>query len=246
MKRKQSVFDTINDWIWATEGSVVNLLSAFAPWLAPLAPAYMTYQHAVNTLKFPIYIATPAALVVEILGFSTVSTYMAFWFYNKRNKAAAKKAPLTLVISAFVFYLALIVSSNVLLDTFPDSRWAVIAVRSLFTLQTVPAAVIVISRVQHRDTIAEYAKVAAATAPADENAAAIAGNFRAATSETPAILGKTRWAQLTTEEISELPTLSDAAIIASYGGSVRRARMWRQWARSQHPGQIGVQRENPA
>lgn len=152
-----SIFDVLNDWIRETEGSIVNLLSAFAPWLAPLAPAYMTYQHAVGVLSFPVWIAAPVALVVEILGFSTVSTFMAFYFFNRRNKSEGKKAPIFLVVLSFAFYLSLIIFSNVLLDTFPSSSWAIIAVRALFTLQTFPAAVIVAVRTQHRDLLEEIA-----------------------------------------------------------------------------------------
>lgn len=151
-------FDRLNDWIRDTENSIVNFLSAFAPWLAPLVPAYMTYQHAVGTLEFPQVVAIPAALVVEILGFSAVSTYLAFWFYNRRNPAASKKAPIILVIIAFGFYLVLIVFSNVLLDSFPGERWAEITVRALFTLQTIPAAMLVSVRTQHRELLSEIAK----------------------------------------------------------------------------------------
>lgn len=151
-------FDRLNEWIRDTENSIVNFLSAFAPWLAPIIPAYMTYQHASGTLKFPILVAVPAALVVEILGFSAVSTYLAFWFYNRRNKAETKKAPLVLVIIAFGFYLALIVFSNVLLDSFPGERWAEITVRALFTLQTIPAAMLVSVRTQHRELLSEISK----------------------------------------------------------------------------------------
>lgn len=151
-------FDRLNDWIRDTENSIVNFLSAFAPWLAPLVPAYMTYQHAVGTLGFPQAVAIPAALVVEILGFSAVSTYLAFWFYNRRNPAASKQAPVILVIIAFGFYLVLIVFSNVLLDSFPGERWAEITVRALFTLQTIPAAMLVSVRTQHRELLSEIAK----------------------------------------------------------------------------------------
>lgn len=151
-------FDRLNDWIRDTENSIVNFLSAFAPWLAPVIPSYMTFQHAVGTLNFPNYIAIPAALVVEILGFTAVSTYLSFWFYNRRNPAESKRAPIFLVIVAFSFYLTLIVFSNVLLDSFPDSRWAEIAVRALFTLQTIPAAMLVSVRTQHRELLSEIAK----------------------------------------------------------------------------------------
>lgn len=151
-------FDELNEWIRDTENSLVNFLSAFSPWLAPLIPAYMTYQHAYETLKFPLFFAVTGAAVVEILGFSAVSTYLSFWFYNRRNKAEGRKAPLTVVIIAFGFYLALIIFSNVLLDTFPDEKWAEITVRALFTLQTIPAAMLVSVRTQHRELLSEIAK----------------------------------------------------------------------------------------
>lgn len=151
-------FDKLNDWIRDTENSIVNFLSAFSPWLAPLIPAYMTYQHAYGRLQFPFFFAFAGSAVVEILGFSAVSTYLSFWFYNRRNRAEGKKAPLTVVIVAFGFYLTLIIFSNVLLDTFPSEKWAEIVVRALFTLQTIPAAMLVSVRTQHRELLSEIAK----------------------------------------------------------------------------------------
>lgn len=151
-------FDKLNDWIRNTESSIVNFLSVFAPWLAPLTPAYMTYQHAIGVLEFPNYVAIPASILVEILGFSAVSTFLSFWFYNRRNQAVSKRAPIEVVIFAFAFYLTLIIFSNVLLDTFPSERWAEITVRALFTLQTIPAALIVAVRTQHKDLLSEIRK----------------------------------------------------------------------------------------
>lgn len=151
-------FDELNEWIRDTENSLVNFLSAFSPWLAPLIPAYMTYQHAYETLHFPFFFALAGSAVVEILGFSAVSTYLSFWFYNRRNRAEGKKAPLTVVVIAFGFYLTLIIFSNVLLDTFPSEKWAEIVVRALFTLQTIPAAMLVSVRTQHRELLSEIAK----------------------------------------------------------------------------------------
>lgn len=151
-------FDKLNDWIRDTENSIVNFLSAFAPWLAPLIPAYMTYQHAVDKLRFHPFFAFSGAAVVEVLGFSAVSTFLSFWFHNRRNPAESKKAPVFVVVIAFSFYLALIVFSNVLLDAFPNERWAEITVRALFTLQTIPAALLVSVRTQHRELLSEMAK----------------------------------------------------------------------------------------
>jgi len=151
-------FEMINEWISNTESSIVNVVSAIAPWLAPISPAYMTYQHAVDTLHFPLWVAIPVAIVVEILGFSAVSTFMTFWFFNRRNKSDNKKAPISFVVFAFFFYLALIVTSNILLDTFKNAEWAIVAVRALFALQTIPAALIVISRAGHKSLLEEIDK----------------------------------------------------------------------------------------
>lgn len=151
-------FDKLNDWIRDTENSIVNFLSAFAPWLAPLIPAYMTYQHAVEKLRFHPFFAFSGAAVVEVLGFSAVSTFLSFWFHNRRNPAESKKAPVFVVVIAFSFYLALIVFSNVLLDAYPNERWAEITVRALFTLQTIPAALLVSVRTQHRELLSEMAR----------------------------------------------------------------------------------------
>jgi hypothetical protein len=156
-------FDKLNDSIRDTESSVVNLVSAVAPWLAPLAPAYMTFQHAVGVLNFPLWIAWPIAIVVEIMGFSALSTFMEFWFFNRRNPAGYKKAPIEAVVGAFAVYLLTIVSSNVLLDAFDNSKPIVITVRAMLAIQTVPAAVIVIVRAGHREMLkeAERARLAA-------------------------------------------------------------------------------------
>jgi hypothetical protein len=157
----QSFFDKMDEAVNNTEGSLVNFLTAFAPWLAPLAPAYMTYNHMVEFLQFPPFLAFVLALLVEILGFGTVSTGLDFWFYNRREKAGVKKAPLGIVIGVFFFYLILILISNVLVDVsnaYLSEGWqklAVILVRAGLTLQTIPGALIVAVRTGHRELLRE-------------------------------------------------------------------------------------------
>ena len=157
-------FENFDEWINDTEGSLVNALTAFAPWLAPLAPAYMTYEHMVDFLFFPKLLALALALLVEILGFGTVSTFLDFWFHNKKEKAKVKKAPLGVVVFSFGFYLCLIVGSNIVIDIAKafgsngQQLWAVIVVRLLLTLQTIPGALIVAVRTGHRDLLKEIKK----------------------------------------------------------------------------------------
>ena len=157
----ENFFDKLNNWINDTEGSLVNFLTAFSPWLAPLIPATMTYNHVIEFLKFQPWIAFVSAIIVEILGFGTVSTGLDFWFYNRRNKAQSKQAPLALIVFSFAFYLGLIVTSNVVIDwakefgTPVQQSWSIILVRFLLTLQTIPAALIVATRTGHRDLLRE-------------------------------------------------------------------------------------------
>lgn len=204
-------FDELNEWIRDTENSLVNFLSAFSPWLAPLIPAYMTYQHAYETLHFPFFFALAGSAVVEILGFSAVSTYLSFWFYNRRNRAEGKKAPLTVVVIAFGFYLTLIIFSNVLLDTFPSEKWAEIVVRALFTLQTIPAAMLVSVRTQHRELLSEIAKEKRETSGRREKPSEISRKDEEQVSETFRNFPKD-WRSLeptlTYEQTAEIATLT--------------------------------------
>jgi hypothetical protein len=155
------MFDQLNAAIRNSEASLVNLLSALAPWAAPLAPAYMSFTHMTETLEYPIPIAWAVAVVVEVLGLSAISTIIAFWSYNRRYKAEYRKAPVWIAISSFVAYLAIVLVVNVVLDAsqIADSglshAWVTLAAKALLTLLSVPAAVILAVRTQHKELLDE-------------------------------------------------------------------------------------------
>jgi hypothetical protein len=155
------MFDQLNAAIRNSEASLVNLLSALAPWAAPLAPAYMSFTHMTQTLEYPIPIAWAVAIVVEVLGLSAISTIIAFWSYNRRYKAEYRKAPVWIAISSFVAYLAIVLVVNVVLDAsqIADSglsqAWVTLAAKALLTLLSVPAAVILAVRTQHKELLDE-------------------------------------------------------------------------------------------
>lgn len=155
------MFDQLNAAIRNSEASLVNLLSALAPWAAPLAPAYMSFTHMTQTLGYPIPIAWAVAIVVEVLGLSAISTIIAFWSYNRRYKAEYRKAPVWIAISSFVVYLAIVLVVNVVLDAsqITDSglshAWVTLAAKALLTLLSVPAAVILAVRTQHKELLDE-------------------------------------------------------------------------------------------
>lgn len=148
-----NIFDRLNYGIRGFEGSLVNLLSTLTPWLAPLIPAYMTYTHVNNYLDFPHWVALIAGITVEFLGLTTVSTTLAFWSHNQKYKTDVRRVPVIIPLLTFVFYLLVVISINVLLDVYGGQ--AVIAVRVLLTLLSVPAAVIIATRRQHGEIIDE-------------------------------------------------------------------------------------------
>lgn len=238
---EENIFDKWNDKVNRTEGSLVNFLTAFSPWLAPLAPAYMTYMHMVEFLKFPIWVAGALALVVEILGFATVSTFLDFWFFNRRNKAQSKRAPLSLVVVSFAFYLALIVFSNVLIDvakafgTEQHQSFAVVAVRALLTLQTIPAAIIVAVRTGHRDLLREIQqeKLEKDAAKLSEQVAKVSESYE----NFPKV---SDWRKLrptlTEEDLLNIAYLSPAEVqstASKFGVTDRTVENWRSYAREE-------------
>lgn len=159
-------FDQLNDGIRNTEGSISNLLSSIAPYGAPIPAAVMSFMHMQGVLGFQPWVAFVVAITIEILGFSTISTWMSFWSWNRRFKSESsiKRAPMGFVIGAFVFYLIIVISMNVALDAaqyFPEvlnEHVVVIIVRGSLTLLTIPAGLIVATRVQHHELLDEIKK----------------------------------------------------------------------------------------
>jgi len=157
-----NTFEKLDQAIRSSEASLVNLLSALAPWAAPLAPAYMTFSHITRKMGFPIEISWAVALVVEVLGLSSISTILAFWSYNRRYKDKTRKAPVWIAIFSFVIYLAVILMVNVALDAAdlmatPDTQaWVNVGARALLTLLSIPAAIILAVRTQHKEMLDAY------------------------------------------------------------------------------------------
>jgi hypothetical protein len=157
--RERNFFDRANDFIRNTETSLVNFLSAVAPWAAPLAPAYLSWNHMRMELAFPVWVAWSVAIVVEILGLSAISTILAFWMHNRRYKKDGRKAPVIVPGSAFIFYLLVILTINVMLEAakipgfFIASEWVRIIAIALLTLLSVPAAIIIAVRTLHHQML---------------------------------------------------------------------------------------------
>jgi hypothetical protein len=238
-------FDLFNDWIDRAEVSVVNTLTKLSPWLSPVIPAYMTFGHVNKFLGFNFLLALCAALLVEILGFATVATGISFWFYNRRTKAGAKKAPLWGVIAIFAFYLAIVLAVNVIIDVtnqFGDEvskAWAVIAVRALFTLQTIPGAVLVALRVGHANLLKDMQDERNATRTKDaENLQTPTESSLQDVKRAPDLRKLKDKMQL--GDLTFIATSSPEQIMQKYGQmSQRTAYGWKEYANTQLARQNG-------
>lgn len=226
-------FDNVNEFIRDVEGSVVNLLASIAPWFAPLPAAYMSFWHMTSSLLYPVYIATPVAIMIEILGFSTISTGLDFWSWNRRYKSGGslKRAPLGFVAVAFGYYLFVIISMNVVLDiakSFPDivsERWSVIGVQALLTTMTIPAGLIVATRVQHKELLDEIKQLKLA------KKMKVSESFN--TEPNKAVSWRTFSKTLSGEEMEFIATAPIQEVINKYGLIERTAYNWQEYAKKQ-------------
>lgn len=245
----RNVFDTVNDWIRDSEASFVNLLSAVAPWLAPLAPAYMSFRHMTGVMGFPEGIAWSIAAVVEVLGLSGVSTTLDFWTFNRRNDKdkQMRKAPVGIAAGSFLAYLSVILTMNVLLEIATlqgetAKAWAIILAKALLTLLSVPAAVLMAVRTSHRSLIHEVnlekaeakeeRRRAAAERRADRLAMQQAPQGVQPVAETNGKQQKRRFLEdrqsgrLQQELDARGLSLNAAALVEIYGTSERNAWRW--------------------
>lgn len=133
------------------EVSLINNIAAITPWLAPIAPAYIAWSHMTNVLQFPPAIAVVVASVVEFLGLSTVITATQFWDWNDSKRQSDQSAPFWIALISAGFYLAIIITINVLLD---NSNTIERIAKALLSLLSIVAAVIIAIRSQHARRVA--------------------------------------------------------------------------------------------
>jgi len=229
-------FTRINEFIRETEGSLANLLSSIAPWGAPIPAAVMSFIHMRQFLGFSgnlEWVAWITAGTIEVLGFSTISTALSFYQWNKKytSDKSLKKAPMTFVIIAFLFYLSVVICMNVLLDAaqyFPatlNQDGVIVVVRALITLLTIPAGLIVATRVQHNDLLTEmrkskFDKVSQTLNPAANNQ-----------QQTKVISWRSFKKTITNDEIGWISTAQIPDLMAKYNLIYQTAVNWQACAK---------------
>lgn len=150
-----NIFDRANDLIRSGESSLVNLLSAVAPWGAPLAPAWMSFSGMQSHLSYPWWVALVIAFVIEILGLATVHTTILFWRHNRRYTKEFRQMPTLLAGGMFILYLVIVLTVNVVMELPQGWEYTPILARALLSLLAVPAAVTMAIRTQHTELLNE-------------------------------------------------------------------------------------------
>lgn len=138
----------------------IELLSAYAPYLAPLIPAVLTYLDLTSFLslgeEIPVFLrhgfGIVAGLTVEFLGLASGHTLASFQAHNKANAAKKNQVPIWPILFTFGMYLAIVLSLNVILP------WSHITPTEAFTraalsLMTVPSIIIISTRAMHANIL---------------------------------------------------------------------------------------------
>lgn len=145
----EKIFRWISDTINGGERAVLDALSAVVPYSTASIPAYLTYTHTMDQMKFPANIAMLAAFTVEVLGVTAVSTAIRFWQWNTNHSNKAERAPFNLAVGTYAFYILITLSVNVILEIAAKQRTgAVIWAIALFSLLSIPSGVLISIRAQ--------------------------------------------------------------------------------------------------
>ncbi len=218
------------------EGVLVDNIAATVPWLAPVVPAWLAYHNMTGVLEMPGWIGLVGAAVVEFLGLSTVSTAFSLWEYNDARRKSDQAAPVWVAIITAGFYLAVVLTVNVILDSSPAVERVA---KGLLSTLSIAAAVTLATRAQHARRLQAAADERAERREMRrERQAATYGEMPqlAETRRNSPQLAETRqtadWRALSVPEREQIAGMSTEAVMAAYPVSARTAREWREKARN--------------
>ncbi len=218
-------------FIAEVEGLLVDVIAATSPWLAPLIPAYMAWKSMVDSLRFPDWVAFGGAAVVELLGLSAVTTTFQFWDYNDARRKSDQRAPAVVAGVTAIFYLAVVMTVNVILDNEPTMNKIA---KALLSSLSVCAAVVLALRSSHArrmETIRQE-KI-----ERREERLFMRTHGQSDKPDTDRTLtGQSDWRELPAEDRALIQNMTTADIVAKYGCSDRVARRWKNYSFAQNNG----------
>lgn len=165
------------------EDVIVDFLVGILPFFSAVAPAYFSYKHLTNGIMTPFF-AFIVALVVESMAFANISQLQVFQRYNQaagedRGKKTYKKESLTpvyfnlalylfvvITVNCFLAFIAKVDDTSVFMSLLFDFNISEIIIRYfsavtdvvvifLLSLLTIPGAITIAVRTQHRRYLEE-------------------------------------------------------------------------------------------
>lgn len=136
--------------MWYSEENLIDRVARFTPWLAPAIPAAFAYQSATNSalLNQHWLMGLLIALTIEGLGLAAVHTSLSLFEYGKTHDKQKPKAETAIMLLMTLFYLAIVVVVNIVLDL--RHEWQIIVAKALLSLVSIPAAVTLSIRQLHK------------------------------------------------------------------------------------------------
>ena len=216
-------------------------LAATAPWLAPLAPAYLAYQAMLDVLHFPGWVALTVGLTVEVLGISTINTALTLWTWNREKNKSDKAAPTWLAVLAAGFYVAVVITVNVLLD---GGSLLEKTAKGLISSLSVAAAMTLALRSQHGKRLAAVRELKEMRreerkfkklAKDEDNLPKVSTKVSDIENSHPDTFGKwERWPNVPIEEQMKMVRMNVSQVVEMYGVDERTAYNWLKYAKRDH------------
>jgi hypothetical protein len=205
----------------ALETTLADNVAATVPWLAPLIPAAIAYDHMVSVLLFAPWLAFVGAAVVELLGLSTVTTAVQFWQHNNLSLQAIdsgsssslsqsgpeERAPFWIAFAAATFYFLVVITVNVLLD---EAGGIARLAKGLLSTLSIVGALTVAIRSQHRRRVDEQVE-------AESDAIAYQRELEAEAREAKRLAAAERRRMKHEQEMQKLK-VSEASKVTETGG----------------------------
>lgn len=228
------VFEAITHFLNGIEDSAINALSAVVPWFVPIIPAYLTFYHTSTDLQFPTWVAWTSAFVVEVLGLASMRTAVKFYEHNKHYTAEERKAPTRITILVYAFYLSVVLVVNVLLDIKNGVVWWNVLAVGLFSLLSVPAAMLISVRAQHAELLQKIdTDRSERRAARSESSQKVSETYRKTAETLPKDWRKLR-PTLSETEVANLAALNTEQVkelSQRYGVEEKTVYNWRTYAR---------------
>jgi hypothetical protein len=102
------------------ERSLVKLVAKLSPWLAPIPSGYFVARSSMEHLNLPVAMGISVGLIIELLGISSVHTWIWLSDWNANKRKSDPTAPTGFVSLMSSVYIVVTIGLTVVLAVIPD------------------------------------------------------------------------------------------------------------------------------